>query len=280
MTQRCEPPSLDKTWDFYRTEREVRKSRRRAMEWIIPTIKRFHGTTTGLRVLSVGCGSAIDVAVLRQHGYTCWGTDLTGDCRLEARGAFVQADACSLPFKSSEFDLTLCLEAFEHIGAPNTNLAWKPRPEYRVNRKEAASELLRVTKPRGLLILVTPNRFFPVDEHGTGKTSLRWHMPFCDQTVSYFELKRLFLPACEEMGVLPYGRYFELEKLQKLAGPWMVRFVDSVLPAFSNGLLHIFGPHLFMYFRKAGAAEAPCERVRPKPNGVISAASASPPRHT
>ncbi len=263
-----EPPSPDKTWDFYRTEKEIRKSRRRTEEWIIPTLRRFYGTSTGIQVISVGCGSAIDVAVLRQQGYVCWGTDVTAECHRDARGAFAQADACSLPFRSSGFEVTMCFEAFEHIGAPNTNLEWKPHPEYRANRRRAASELLRVTKPGGLVIVVTPNRFFPFDEHGTGKTSLRWHMPFADQTLSYFELKRLFAPACEETGVLPYGRYFELEKLQRLGGAWTTRFVSSVLPAFSNRLLHIFGPHLFVYFRKASAAEVPRPTETSKPVGA------------
>jgi SAM-dependent methyltransferase len=173
----------------------------------------------------------------------------------------------------------MCFEAFEHIGAPNTNLAWKPRPEYRANRKKAALELLRLTKPGGLVILVTPNRFFPVDEHGTGKTSLRWHMPFGDQTLSYFELKHLFLPACEEMGVLAYGRYFELEKLRRLGGLWTARFVSSILPAFSSRLLHIFGPHLFVYFRKAGSTEGACPANTSSTNAVRGPASAFPRDH-
>jgi SAM-dependent methyltransferase len=250
-----EPTTIDTTWDFYRTGKEVRKSRRRTEEWIIPVIRKFCGTNTNIRVLSVGCGSAVDVAVLRQHGYDCWGTDLTAECHPDAQGAFLQANACSLPFQSCDFDVTMCLEAFEHIGAPNTNREWKPCPEYMANRKKAASELLRVTKPRGVVILVTPNRLFPVDEHGPGASGFRWHMPIGDMTLSYFELKRLFLPACEEVGTLPYGRYFELEKLERLGGPLLARLVSCVLPIFSSRLLHCspLGPHLFVYFRKAVA---------------------------
>ncbi len=245
------------TWNFYRTNKEVRKSRRRTEEWSIPAIKSFYDGRGGIRVLSVGCGSAVDVAVLREHGYLCWGTDQDGNCYAEAREFFVQADASSLPFSSEDFDVTMCMEAFEHIGAPNTNAEWKPCPEYRANRRRAAAELLRVTKPGGVVILVTPNRLFPIDEHGPGRTGLRWHLPFRDQTLSYFELRDLFLPACEEMGVLPYGRYFELEKLERLGGLATARLVKSVLPIFSNRLLHVFGPHLFVYFRKIRNAANP-----------------------
>lgn len=243
-------PKRDIDWDFYRSEKELQKSRRRTEEWTIPAIGKFYGNDKNIRLLSVGCGSAADVAVLREHEYDCWGTDLTGDCHPDAREVFRQGDACSLPYESDGFDLTLCFEAFEHIGAPNTNREWTPRPEYRLNRKKAAAELLRVTKPGGTLILVTPNRFFPIDEHGLGRTGLRWHMPFHDMTLSYFEARRLFSSECEDMGVLPYGRYFQLEKLEQVGGQWMVRFVDSVLPVFSNRVLHLVGPHLFVYFRK------------------------------
>ena len=236
-------------WNFYRTDNEVRKSRKRTEQWTIPAIRRLYDGSS-LRLLSVGCGSAVDVAILREHGYCCWGTDPDENCHPAAREFFVQSDACSLPFKSEDFDVTMCMEAFEHIGAPNTNRAWKPCPEYRANRRRAAEELLRVTKPGGLIILVTPNRLFPIDEHGTGKTGLRWHLPFQDQTLSYFELRNLFFPKCDRMGVLPYKGYYELEKLKALGGVPMIRLVKSVLPIFSNRILHVFGPHLFIYFRK------------------------------
>jgi SAM-dependent methyltransferase len=241
------------TWNFYRTDHEIRKSRRRTEEWTIPAIKRFYDGGR-LHLLSVGCGSAVDVVVLREHGYLCWGADPDENCFADAREFFVQSDSCSLPFDSAGFDVTMCMEALEHIGAPNTNREWKPRPEYRANRKRAVEELLRVTKPGGLIIIVTPNRLFPIDEHGTGKTGIRWHLPFRDLTLSYFELRRLFLPKCDQMGVLPYEGYYELEKLKRLGGLPLVRLAKSVLPIFSNRFLHIFGPHLFVYFRKLGNA--------------------------
>lgn len=101
------------TWNFYRTDHEMRKSRRRTEEWTIPAIKRFY---------------------------------------VDAREFFVQSDSCSLPFDSDGFDVTMCMEALEHIGAPNTNREKKPRPEYRANRKRALEELLLVTKPGGLIL--------------------------------------------------------------------------------------------------------------------------------
>lgn len=240
-------------WNCYRTNNEVRKSRKRTVEWTIPAIKTFYDGAP-VRLLSVGCGSGVDVAVLREHGYLCWGTDPDENCYADSRRFFVQSDACALPFETQNFDVTLCMEALEHIGAPNTNREWKPHPEYRVNRRKAVDELLRVTRPGGLIIVVTPNRFFPIDEHGAGKTGLRWHLPFRDQTLSYFELRKLFMPQCDQMGVLSYKGYYELEKLKRLGGAPLVSIVQAVLPIFASHVLHVIGPHLFVYFRKLGAA--------------------------
>ena len=64
------------------------------------------------------------------------------------------------------------------------------------------------------------------------------------------------------MGVLPYEGYYELEKLKRLGGAHFVRLVKSVLPIFSNRLLHVFGPHLFVYFRKLGNAANPASDRR------------------
>lgn len=239
------------TWNFYRTDHEIRKSRKRTEGWTIPAMQRLCAGGR-IRVLSVGCGSAVDVAVLREHGYLCWGSDPDGNCCADARKFFVQSDACSLPFASETFDVTICLEALEHIGSPNTNREWTPRPEYLANRKRAVAELLRVVRPGGLILVVTPNRLFPIDEHGTGKTGIRWHLPFRDLTLSYFELRSLFMPKCHQMGVLPYEGYYELEKLKRLGGERFVRAVQFLLPIFSNRLLHVLGPHLFVYFRKLG----------------------------
>jgi SAM-dependent methyltransferase len=89
-------------------------------------------------------------------------------------------------------------------------------PSTGANRKKAVDELLRVTKPGGLIIVVTPNRLFPIDEHGAGKTGLRWHLPFRDQTLSYFELRKLFMPQCDQMGVFLIPGLLRIGKAEAL----------------------------------------------------------------
>ena len=103
-----------------------------------------------------------------------------------------------------------------------------------------------------MIVLATPNRLFPFDEHGPGKTQIRWHLPFDDLTLSYLELRRLFAEFALEIGVLPYGRYFAMEKIERLIGRRLTDFIQGLFPLFSHPILHMspFNPHLFVYFRK------------------------------
>jgi SAM-dependent methyltransferase len=246
--------SVPGPWDFYRTEKELRKSRRRAEEWILPTMRHLV-SRGGARILDVGCGNGVEVAVLRANGFRCVGIDFDPNCHSTAKGAFAQADACRLPFANDIFDSVLSLEVIEHIGAPPG--WWRPTSEAYAERWKYVSELLRVTKPGGVIVLATPNRHFPFDEHGTGSTQLRWHLPVRDLTLSYFELKKMFCGKCAEVGVLPYGRYYELEKIQRLLGSACTRAISSFLHVFSSRFLHVspVNPHLFLYFRKFAGHE-------------------------
>jgi SAM-dependent methyltransferase len=239
-------------WNFYRSEKEVAKSRRRAERWLSPTIRRLTKPSAATRVLCVGCGNGLDVQVLREQGYVAYGVDLDPHCHASLRGtAFAQADACNLPLPSAAFDVTVSLEVIEHIGTPPG--CWKPSPKVHAKREEYVHELARVTKTSGVIILATPNRLFPFDEHGKGNTQIRWHWPLCDLTLTYPQLRQMFQKHCCRIGVVDYGEYFALEKIERLAGVKVVNCIRLLFPFLSNPVVHAspLNPHLFVYFRKA-----------------------------
>ncbi|MHB8092835.1 MAG: class I SAM-dependent methyltransferase [Syntrophales bacterium] len=115
-------------------------------------------TEPGTRVLDAGCGGGRHVCeAFRRQGATVAGVDLKWDdlCKTRAflsalaeenNGAWAIAEAniANLPFADGFFDVVICSEVLEHIE----------------DDKTAVSELLRVLKTGGDLVVSVP-RFFP-----------------------------------------------------------------------------------------------------------------------
>ena len=89
------------------------------------------------RVLDIPAGAGRLSAYLRAKGYDV----ISGDIN-SAQEGYVLADMTkTLPFQDETFDVTISMEGIEHIFEPNTLI----------------SELVRVTKKGGRIILTTPN---------------------------------------------------------------------------------------------------------------------------
>lgn len=99
-----------------------------------------------MKILDVGCGSGFfmvicggqvfgldddeNVEVCRRRGLQAYPIDLEKDC---------------FPFKDASFDVTVCLEVIEHL----------------TNPRNVLSEMSRVLKPNGYLLISTPNNRMP-----------------------------------------------------------------------------------------------------------------------
>lgn len=210
--------------NLYLTDYEYKKSARRTREWTIPHLKQL-GITCG-RVLSIGCANGIDVVEMRAAGYDAYGMDLYPPCQ-QAAAWCKQARANAIPFETEYFDAAIMLEVIEHIAHSE--------------RKKSASECLRILKPGGVLILATPNRLFPLDEHSD--KWIRVHSPFSDDTVSVRELEKLFHSKAK---ILSWKKYFAFEMIRaaKVLQPFM-SFLD--LPMVHRSP---FNPHLFVAIRR------------------------------
>lgn len=96
--------------------------------------------------LDVGCGTGQKVGRwMADRGCDYIGVDIADNAVQEARKMGLDArtidDASSLPFADETFDGVTCVEVLEHLFDP----------------KLAATEMLRVLKPNGLLIATVPN---------------------------------------------------------------------------------------------------------------------------
>ena len=151
-----------------------------------PLIER-HRRDQGLpsvRVLDSGCGNGVSVELLQSETIEAWGNDLSALRKwqwrtLENRDRLVVADTKRLPFEDGFFDIVMSSGVLEHIGVDEiggAEYSVTPRADRDEERIAFVGELLRVTKPSGLLCLDFPNGAFPIDFwHGTVPGGARFH---------------------------------------------------------------------------------------------------------
>jgi ubiquinone/menaquinone biosynthesis C-methylase UbiE len=103
------------------------------------------------RVLDAGCGAGNVAEVLAEWGCQVTGIDI--ECQdaavkrlQQAGGVFCEASAEALPFPDAQFDAALVKDAFHHMKNP----------------ARALSELCRVVRPGGPIVVIEANRYNPV----------------------------------------------------------------------------------------------------------------------
>lgn len=125
------------------------------------------------RLIDCGCGAGTYVKLLRRE----LGIDAVGIEYLPEKAVVAQADADTkpfvfrgdiqrTPFADGTFDAALLNEVLEHVP----------------NDAAALAEIRRVLKPGGVLIVFSPNRWFPFETHGVylkgTERMLPPHVPF------------------------------------------------------------------------------------------------------
>lgn len=227
------------------------------------------------RVLDVGCGMGRVIANLARDGYDAYGMDLPGMSEFWAGagndpGRFLAGDATSIPFGDGFFDIVYSIGVIEHIGTAcgHCTLA----DDYQEKRRRYASEIMRVTRPGGRIIIACPNKGFPVDiQHGPAddcspksglrsyiysKTAMNVHPTWGRfHLLSYAETRRLFCPegACGEFTALPlrgffgFGRFRHgfLGYLGRAAELYVNNLPALLRPTFLN-------PYMLVEIRKGG----------------------------
>jgi 2-polyprenyl-3-methyl-5-hydroxy-6-metoxy-1,4-benzoquinol methylase len=97
-------------------------------------------------VLEAGCGDGFLLETLEGAGASLTGVELS-ETRIERarvrapHASLIQADIREMPVPSQAYDATICTEVLEHVPDP----------------QRAVSELKRVTKPGGIVLVTVPN---------------------------------------------------------------------------------------------------------------------------
>ena len=97
------------------------------------------------RVLDIGAGTGRILSELKQMGWQVKGIDTEKQAakqsqKREIELKLIDIDKQILPFKANSFEVVLCLDSLEHL----------------TNEVKVLKEIIRVTKPGGIIILTVP----------------------------------------------------------------------------------------------------------------------------
>jgi SAM-dependent methyltransferase len=107
----------------------------------------------GAAILDVGCGIGTYVRAFRAFSDDVHGLEAEPDRVAEASRELpdvVLGVGEALPYPDDRFDLVFSNEVIEHVDDDRTT----------------AAEMVRVTKPGGMIVVFAPNRLYPFETHG------------------------------------------------------------------------------------------------------------------
>lgn len=159
------------------------------------------------KVLDVGAGSGWLVSKLRSVGIEAYGCDRS--LLAIKSNLIVRAEATKLPFKTNSFDLVTSISLIEHLTPSQVN--------------KFLTEIKRVLKPKGFLLLVTPNFGSPL-RLIQGKN---WHAYLDVTHINFYtplSLRRLLL----KMGFI--NTKFTLPTPPPEDFDWIIPFFPTKLP--------------------------------------------------
>jgi SAM-dependent methyltransferase len=166
--------------------------------YLIPLFRRlWPPPSLAPRLLSLGCGTGVDVDLLCEAGFDCIGVDCGNRAaawpRRRRPERLLLANGQHLPFEDATFDGIFCGCVFPHVGVVGDSHEVTAR--FREDRLALGREISRVARPGGKILVSSPNRLFPFDIfHGRtpGSYRPRPYWPGDPFLLSVSDYRRLF----------------------------------------------------------------------------------------
>jgi SAM-dependent methyltransferase len=234
--------------------------------YLLPTFNRLFGhRNEPVRLLSLGCGTGVDVDMLSAAGYEIAGIDCGKRSDVWPRRRFASrlhlANGKHLPFEDGTFDLAYCGCVFPHVGTIGES--HKLAPNFREERSAMACEMCRVLKRGGRVLVSSPNRLCPVDIfHGRSKENPfpRLNLPNDPFLLSPGDYRSMFGAAgCTSFRLLPVDGYWGFINLKThWKGRILAAPVETIFRVVSNEALRFLrplpvSPWLVMLIQKGSA---------------------------
>lgn len=162
-------------------------------------------------ILEVGCGRGVVAHRLHEMGFQVYATDVSVFLALQTRSTrlkFVVSDVCHLPYPDNQFDLVFSINSFEHFDSPEA----------------ALDEMLRVTKPGGLIFLTfDPLYYSPWGLHASRRLGMPYpQILFGEETIQHFvdekraELAPTYSEGSDTTKIGPYLNRYSLGQYRDL----------------------------------------------------------------
>lgn len=165
-------------------------------------------------VLDVGCGIGTYVRRFRQFSEDVHGIEVEEERVAEASAELpniVHAYGEALPYPDDRFDLVFSNEVIEHVD----------------DDRRTAAEMVRVTRPGGIIVAFAPNRLYPFETHGAyiGGRYIFGNIPFVN-----------WLPDRLRNHFAPHVRAYTMKGIERLFARQPVQLVHHrvIYPGFDN----------------------------------------------
>ncbi len=202
------------------------------------------------KVLSLGCGTGIDIDILTQNKFDAIGLEIGN--RSGAWNSrkyperFILANGMHMPFEDATFNAIYCGCVFPHVGVVGDSFILK-KNYYKI-RLKLAKEMVRVLKPGGIILVSGPNGNAPFDIfHGRkpGNYTPRYNAPHDKAIPNISDYKSMFLDSgASEITSMPTQNYWGFVRSKKsmkgLIFSLPIRFLfmlTSKIPLFRGSLI-------------------------------------------
>ncbi len=216
----------------------LREDEERQERGRLDRLRRLLGGDAALRgrILNVGCGTGGFNLVAEQAGARVIGVDADAEAiaicglkREKGGSAVVRAAAERLPFPDGTFDVVYCFSSIEHVESV----------------EESVAEMVRVTRPGGLIYVHTPNAWSWYEGH----YKLLW-APFLPAALGRVYLRARGRPSAY-LATLRRLTPAAMRRAFARAGLHDLRFHDDEPPRESVGPLRV---PIGLYYRLSGVS--------------------------
>jgi len=169
-------------------------------------------------VLDVGCGVGMYTAAFQRVAQEVYGTEIEHERAVEAQKlvpGITESAGENLPFPNETFDVVFSHEVLEHVA----------------DDQVCASQMVRVTKPGGRIVIFVPNRLYPFETHGI---YCRGHYHFGNKPLVNW------LPTPLRNKLAPHVRAYTSRGLRQLFAGQPVRIIThtQIFPGYDNVVAH------------------------------------------